>query len=225
MSVEVRKNPVRVAVGTTINPAANTAGEQIGAGQLLDWVLKGYVFTGGSVLVDAADIATVSTLADTTPILALESPLGTDIVVVPLRITCCITDDGGGTNSVSVMWTKSRLESAVRLAFTGGTALKISNNYTPNPQAVSQCTLGYTVTSAALTAEESIVLAHAMAADACITTGLIQGNDRFDYSFKNNPIILTEGAALLMDGYSGSSAGKIRPVITWAELPRAAYIA
>lgn len=223
MSVEVRKNPVRVAAGTTVNAVANTAGEQIGASQLLDWLLKGYLFTGGSVLMDATDPATVSTQADTSPTISLQSPAGTDTIVLPLRVTAGITDDGSGTSSVSLVWTKSTQQCIVKLSLSG-TDLEISNNFAPYPQVVSKCTMLHGVTSLALTAADSIVIAHAQIADAGLTTGLIQANDRFDYSFAHNPIVLTEGAALLLHGYSGSGTGRVRVVFTWAELPRDVYI-
>ena len=224
MSVEIRNTPTRVAVGVETNPAANTAGEQIVGSQILDWLLNGYIFSGGSVLMDAADIATVTTQADTTPTIVLQSPAGTEIVVVPLRVRCSLTDDGGGLSQVNLMYTKATQAPAVRLAFTGGTELKIQNSLTSNPAVTSRCTLEHTVTSAALTAADSIVIAQGEAANAALTTGLMQLTDVFEYSFASNPVVLTEGAALLLYGFSGSSAGKIRPSFTWAELPRNAYI-
>ncbi len=223
MSVEIR-TPSRVEAVVVANPTANSAREQIAANPILDWMLKGYVFTGGSVLMDATDIANVSTQADTTPTIILESPLGKDTVVIPLRIRCSQTDDGGGKSQVNLVFTKARLETAARLAFTGGTALKIQNAFSTFPAITSECTLGFGKTSAALTATDSIVIAQGEMADAGLTTGLIMLDEVFDYSFVNNPVVLTEGAALLLYGFSASGAGKIRPSITWAELPRDVYV-
>ncbi len=223
MSVEIRTTPSRVGVGAEINPVANTAGEQIAAEQILDWVLRGYVFTGGSVLVDVGDYVNVTTQADTTPTVVLQSPIGKAKVVIPLRVRCSQTDDGGGKSQVNLVFTKSRQEAATTLAFTAGTALKISNNLTTFPMVEADSTLEYTVTSAALTALDSIVTAQGEMADAGLTTGLIMLDEMFDYSFVNNPVVLTEGAALLLYGFSGSSTGKIRPSFTWAELPRDVY--
>ena len=214
MSVEIRTTPSRVGVGAEINPVANTAGEQIAAEQILDWVLRGYVFTGGSVLVDVGDYVNVTTQADTTPTVVLQSPIGKAKVVIPLRVRC---------SQVNLVFTKSRQEAATTLAFTAGTALKISNNLTTFPMVEADSTLEYTVTSAALTALDSIVTAQGEMADAGLTTGLIMLDEMFDYSFVNNPVVLTEGAALLLYGFSGSSTGKIRPSFTWAELPRDVY--
>ncbi|KKM68978.1 hypothetical protein LCGC14_1455420, partial [marine sediment metagenome] len=181
MSVEIRATPTRVAVGVEASPAANTAREQIAASQVFDWLLKGYIFSGGSVLMDASDIATVTTQADTTPTIVLQSPAGTEIVVVPLRVRCSLTDDGGGLSQLNLVYTISTQQSATKLAFTGGTELKIQNSYTANPAVTSRCTLEYTVTSAALTATDSIVIAQGEAADAALTTGFMHLSDVFDY--------------------------------------------
>lgn len=224
MAVEIRTTPARVEAGVETNAAANPAREQIAGDQLLDWMLRGYVFSGGSVLMDATDIATPTSLADTTPTVVLQSPSGTEIVVVPLRVTCVYTDDGGGLSQLNLVYTKSTQQVATKLSFTSGTDLPIQNNYTANPVVTSRCTLGYTRTSAALLATDSIVIAQGHLAHNGLTTGLIQLNEVFDYSFAGSPVILTEGAALLLYGYSGTGAGRIRPSFTWAEVPRDAYI-
>ncbi|KKM68979.1 hypothetical protein LCGC14_1455430 [marine sediment metagenome] len=224
MAVEVRTTPTRANVGDVVNPAANTAREQIAANQILDWTLRGFVFTGGAVLMDATDIASVTSIADTTPDYVLQSPLGTATVVIPLRVRCSVTNDGGGLTVFDLVYTKAKQETATALAFTSGTALKIQNNYTPNPMATSKSSLEYTVTSAALTNVDTAVIAHAHMVDAGLTTGLIQLNEVFDYSFQDSPIALTEGAALLLYTSTTGGAGKTRATFTWAELPRDVYV-
>ena len=224
MAGEVRTAPERGNAGDVVNPALNTAREQISASQYIDWLLKGYIFTSGAVLVDATDIATKTSIADTTPDYVLQSPTGTGTVVIPLRVRMSITDDGSGLCLINLVYTKSKLESATNLAFTSGTALKIQNNYTPNPMTVAKSTMEYTVTSAALTDVDCMVLAHGHMATNGLTTGLIQLNEVFDYSFRDSPIALTEGAALLMYTSSAGGAGKTRASFTWAEIPGNVYI-
>ncbi len=223
MTVEIRERPTRANAGDVINPAANTATEQIAGSQLMDWCLQGYIYTAGSVLMDATDIASVTTLADTTPTYALQSPTGTDTVVIPLKVRAVFTDDGGGISTLNLVYTKAKAESATALSFSG-TALKISNNYTPNPQATAVSTMQYTVTSGALTNVDCNVIAQAQLVDAGITTGLIQLNEVFEYSFKHNPIALVDGAALLLYTYSAGGAGRTRVTFTWAEIPGSIYI-
>lgn len=225
MSAEVRTIPTRGNAGDVVNPAANTAKEQIAASQYLDWLLRGYIFSGGSVLVDAGDVVSVTSIADTTPTYVLQSPIGSGTVVIPLRVVAVFTDDGGaGASTINLVFTKSKQEATAELAFTSGTDLKIQNNYTPNPMTTSKCALGYTRTSAALTDVDCTVIASAQLVDAALTTGLIQLNEVFDYSFRDSPIALTEGAALLVYTTSTSSAGKTRLTFTWAELPRSVYV-
>ncbi len=224
MASEVRTTPTRGNEGDVVNPAANTAKEQISASQYIDWLLRGYIFTAGSVLVDATDVASVTSVADTTPDYVLQSPTGKGTVVIPLRARCSITNDGGGLTVLDLVYTKAKLETATALAFTSGTALKISNNYTPNPMTTAKSSMEYTVTSAALTDVDCNVIAHAHMVDAGLTTGLIQLNEVFDYSFKDSPIALTEGAALLLYTSTTGGAGKTRAQFTWAELPRDVYV-
>ena len=175
------------------------------------------------MLVDGTDSTNVSTQADTTPTVVLKSPDGKDIVVVVLRVRVSQTDDGGGKSQVNLAFTNARLETATLLALTGGTALRTQNALSSFPAITSACTLEYAVTATALTAPDSIVIAQGEMADAGLTTGLIHLDAVFDYSLANHPVFLTEGAALLIYGFSGSSTGRIRASITWAELPRDAY--
>ncbi len=225
MGAKVRSAPARANAGAIIEPVANTAREQIFANQILDWTLRGYVFTAGAVLVDGTDVATKTSIADTTPDYVLQSPIGTETIVIPLRVRCSVTNDGSGLCKLDLVFTKAKNESATTLAFTSGTALKIQNNFTPNPMAVAKSTMEYTVTSAALTNVDCNVIVHGELVNAALTTGLIMLNEVFDYSFEDAPIALTEGAALLLYTSSAGGAGKTRASFTWAEIPRSVYVA
>ena len=108
MAAEVRTTPTRGNAGDVVNPAANTAKEQISASQYLDWLLRGFIFTGGAVLMDQTDIATKTTIADTTPDYVLQSPTGTGTVVIPLRVRLSITNDGGSISDIDLVSTKAK---------------------------------------------------------------------------------------------------------------------
>ena len=223
MTVKVRTTPSGAAAGVNVLPAANTAGEQIAASQIMDWGLKGYIFSAG-ILVDDSDISVVTTLAHTTPTIALQSPVGGSIVVIPLRVRCSVTAVAGGLTTLDLVYTKAKYEVAVPLALTGGTILPgIQNHFTPNPMTVRKSTCEYTVTASALTNADCNVLAHAELHDDGLTAINMHYNRIFDYEFDESPVALTDGAALLLYGYSASTASTIRPTFTWAEIPRSVY--
>ncbi|KKM68980.1 hypothetical protein LCGC14_1455440 [marine sediment metagenome] len=223
MAVKVRDAPSRAAAGVNVLPAANTAGEQIAGSQILDWAMRGYIFSAG-LLVDASDISVVTTLADTTPTIALQSPASKDLVVIPLRVHCSITAVTGGLTTFDLVYTKAAQECATVLALTGGTVMPgIQNHYVSNPITVRKSTCEFTVTATALTDVDTSILAHAEMHDNGLTAISMHMNRVFNYVF-DVPIALTEGAALLLYGYSASTASTIRPTFTWAEIPRSVYI-
>ena len=223
MTVKVRTTPSRAAAGVDVLPAANTAGEQIAASQIMDWGMKGYIFSAG-LLVDASDISVVTTLADTTPTIALQSPAGGDIIVIPLRVRCSVTAVAGGLTTLDLVYTKAARECATVLALTGGTVMPgIQNHFTPNPMAVRKSTCEFTVTATALTDVDCNVIAHAELADNGLTSATFQYISVFNYEFEESPIALTDGAALLLYGDSARTASTIRPSFIWAEIPRSVY--
>jgi len=187
---------------------------------IVRWVREGRVFTA-SQGVEAVDIATVSTEADVTPTCALQAP-SSGIAVIPLRVFIALTDDGGGLSKIDLSFTKAAAACATAMTLTG-TDLNVQNHYTTNPQEDAQATAIHGVTASALTTTDYITLAHGEAVNAALTSGLMKFSDVFDYQF-NYPLILVEKAALLIHGYSGTSAGAIVPVITWAEVPIAELV-
>lgn len=215
--------PTRASNGDVLNPRANNAREQIFGGQLLDWVLRGWVFSVGLLSDDATNIATVTTLADTTPTLALQSPAGGDTIVIPLRVTLVIaSNDGGGLSTWDIVYTKAAAACATKLALSAGTTLTgVINRLTSNPAITPKATIQHTVTASALTVVDSIVIAHKEIPDASLTAATFQ-DSTLDYKF-SEPLCLTEGAALLVYGYTGTGAAMLRPSITWAEIPSSIY--
>ena len=179
------------------------------------WAREGRLFTASQGL-EATDIPTVTTEAETTPICSVQSP-SAGIAVIPLRVYAALTNDGGGLTTIDLAFTKAAAACATALTLSG-TTLNIQNHYTKNPQAGTQATALYTVTASALLTSDYITLAHGHAADAALTTGLIQINEVFDYEF-TFPLMLVESAALLLYGYTASGAGNIAVSITWAEVP------
>lgn len=225
MTVKVRGAPSRAAAGVSVLPAANTAGEQIAAGQIMDWAMRGYIFSAG-ILVDAAsDISVVTTLANTTPTVALQAPASKEIVVIPLRVRVSVTAVAGGLTTLDLVYTKAAQECATVLALTGGTVMPgIQNHYMSNPVKIRKSTCEYGVTATTLTNVDCTVIAHGEMHDNGLTSVEMHLNRIFDYDFTESPIALTEGAALLLYGYSASTASEIRPSFTWAEIPRSVYI-
>ena len=214
--------PTRASAGDVINSRANNAREQIFSSQVTDWMLRGWVFSVGLLVDDTTNIATKTTLADTTPTVVLQSPAGSDLIVVPLRVTCDIVDDGGGLSTLDLVYTKAARACATVLALSGGTTLTgVINHLTTNPLVTPKATVQHTVTASALTVVDSIVIAHKEYPDAGLTAATFQ-NPTFDYVF-SEPIGLTEGAALLFYAVTASSAGEIRPCITWVEIPASVY--
>ncbi len=220
MSVQVTA-PTRVSSGIIVEPRANNAGEQILASQVLDWTLRGWVFSASQGL-EASDIASTASVDDFYPIASLQSPLGGGTVVVPLRCWFSLTNDGAGLGTVDLLFTKAVKQCATTLAITG-TTLNIQNHFTPNPQFASKATALKTVTCTALTTVDYITLAHQHYADAALTTSLVVPN--FDYQFNNNPIALVEGAALLLYFYNATTTDANAIVtFTWAEIPSSIYV-
>lgn len=221
MSVEIGA-PTRVSAGSVINPRANEAREQIFGSQIIDWVARGYVFSFGLLSDDATNIATATTLADTTPTVSLQSPSGGDIIVVPLRVTASFPQTADGSlATLDLVYTKAAKECLTSMTL-GGTALTgIINRLTSNPSATTKCTLLRTVTASALTVVDSIVIAHKELPAAFLTAATFAAPE-FDYVFEH-PLFLVEGAALLIYAYSAGTAGEVRPSITWAELPASIY--
>lgn len=223
MAVKVRSAPSAVAAGVNIDPAANTAGEQIITGQVMDWAMKGYVYSAG-ILVDDSDISVVTTLDDLTPTVALQSPVGGDYIVLPLRVNCNVTAITGGLTTLDLVFTKAAAECATTLTLTGSAMPGTHNHYTPNPTSIRKSTCIYTVSASALTNVDTAILAHGnLVADGLAAASMMQLSHVFDYSFEDSPIALTDGAALLLYGYSASTANTIRVSFTWVEIPRNVY--
>ncbi len=222
MVVKARVTPSPAAAGIVADPAANTAGEQIAATQIIDWGLKGYIFSTG-ILVDDSDISVVTTLADTTPTVSLQSPTGGAIIVIPLRVRCSITAEDGGLTTLDLVYTKAAQECATPLTLSGTTMAGITNHFTPVSRIVRKSTCLFTVTASALLDADCNVIAHGHMHNDGLTAINMHFNRAFDYDFTDSPIALTDGAALLLYGYSASTASTIRPSFTWAEIPRNAY--
>jgi len=222
MSVRVG-SPSRSSIGDVINPRANEAREQISGSQIMDWVLRGYVFSAGLLVDDGTNIASVTTLADTTPIVSLQSPTGGDTIVVPLKVHMAITeDDGGGLSQFDIAYTKAAADCATTMSLTGTAVTGVINHLTRSPAISTKCTLLSTVTVSALTVVDSIVIAHKEIADAILTAATFLVDPVLNYEFKA-PMALMEGAALLLYAYTGTGAAEVRYSITWAEIPASVY--
>ncbi len=216
--------PARASVGTTVNPRLNEAREQISGRQIMDWVLRGYVFSCGLLVDDGTNIVSVVTLADTTPLVSLQSPIGGDTIVVPLAVHISMTEgDGGGLSQYDIAYTKAASDCATALTLSGTAMTGVINHLTRSPALTTKSTLLSTVTASALTVVDSIVLAHKEVAAAVLTAATFLVDPVLNYDFTSAPIGLTEGAALLLYIYTATPGAEIRPSITWAEIPASVY--
>ena len=223
MSAEV-SGPARASVGSILNPRANEAGEQISAEQLMDWVLRGYVFSYGLLVDDGTNVPSVTTLADTTPIVSLQSPTGGDTIVVPLRVHMgLVAEDSGGLTQFDIAYTKAAKDCATTLVLTGTTATGVINHLSRSPALSANSTVLSTVTASALTVLDSIVIAHKEINAAILTAATFAVDPVLNYDFIDHPMALMEGAALLLYAYTASTACEVRPSITWAEIPASIY--
>ncbi len=222
MSAEVNA-PTRASIGSVVDPRANEAKEGISGSQVMDWMLRGYIFSNGLLIDDGTNIASVTTLADTTPILSLQSPIGGGTIVVPLKVHISITeDDGTAESQFDIVYTKAAKDCATRLSLSGTAVTGVINHFTRSPAIATKSTLLSTVTASALTVVDSIVIAHKEVAAAVLTAATFNVDPVLNYEFKT-PICLMEGAALLIYAFTGTGAAEIRPSLTWAELPADIY--
>ncbi len=223
MSVVIEA-PARASAGSVINPRANEAREQISGSQVMDWMLRGYIFSYGLLVDDGTNIASVTTLADTTPLVSLQSPIGGDTIVVPLKVHMGVhADDGGGLSQFDIAYTKAASDCLTAMTLSGTAVTGVVNHLTRSPAIATTSTLLSTVTVSALTVVDSIVLAHKEITDGVLTAASFDVDPKLDYDFTIAPIGLTEGAALLLYAFTAGGAAKIRPSITWAEIPASVY--
>ncbi len=220
MSVQVSA-PARASSGDIINPRANEAKEQIFSGQVMDWVLRGWVYSFGLLSDDTTNVASATTLADTTPTIALQSPAGGDTIVVPLRVQVTAVSADGGLVTTDICYTKAAAGCATAMTLSGTSMTGLLNHLTKNPMDSPKSTVKRTVTASALTVVDSIVIAHQELPAAYLTAATF-ADPTFDYIF-TEPLCLVEGAALLLYCYSAGTAGEVRPSITWAEIPSSVY--
>jgi hypothetical protein len=208
------QNSSQVAQAALVNGAR----EIVTSSNLLRWAKAGKLFTASQGL-EATDVDSVTTEADTTPTYALVSPKNADIFVIPIEVRLALTSDGGGLSTFDVSFTKAAAQCATALVVTG-TTLNIQNHLTVSGMATPQSSCLYTCTASALLTTDYITVAHQHVVDAALTTGLPLPGAGTEYAVDllKKCIILTQGAALLVHTYTASSAGKTVPVITWAEL-------
>lgn len=224
MSVEISA-PARASIGNVINPRANEAREQVFSAQVMDWVLRGWVFSLGLLVDDTTNIVAMTTLADTTPLVSLQSPAGGDTIVVPILAGMYITEeDGGGLSQLDIAYTKAAEECATNLTLSGTAMTGVINHLTTYPSKRTKCTVLSTVTASALTVVDSIVLAHKEIANAILTAATFMVDPKLEYDFSKAPIALIEGGALLLYAYTATTGAEIRPSITWAEIPADKYL-
>lgn len=196
----------------------NGARELYTSSNILRWAKAGKLFTASQGL-EATDVDSATTEADTTPTYSLQAPSSSSKYVVPIRVRLALTNDGGGLSTFDVSYTKAAAQCATKLTLSG-TALNIQNHLTTNPMVTGLATALHTVTASALLTTDYITVAHQHAVDAALTTGLPLPGAGLEWvvDLLDMGIVLTQSAALLIHTYTASSAGKTVPVITWAEL-------
>ncbi len=224
MSVQARSDPQPTSAGNIINAAANLAGEQISADQILQWTMEGKVFTA-AIPVETASQAVPATLADITPEAALTADNDGNKFVIPISTTVSWDKaNGSAVHQAKLVHVRPRTALATVNTITG-TGMTITNNRsdlfgTETARAI------YGGTSAAVAATEFVEL---------VTWGTYTGHGESTNAFfgsltktynhlrEGAPTILHSGASLFVYAWEGNGAALARYVFTWVELDTSTY--
>ena len=223
MVVKTRSVAERTGAGLEPFGAANLAGEQIFADQLLQWTLEGKCFTG-SIEYEVDSDAGSTDHSDEVHDYVLQSDTPGTKLIVPISTEICMKTTGDTTIDVSMEFNRPTNDTATLKAITVGTAMRVHNNR-GDGYGTHTAIAAYNCTCTALTGTEMVEIASwACAGNAMAATSL----SIFDHSytinhFRNAPIILQKGAALSLHAW-GSTAPVYRVSFQWAELDSATYL-
>ena len=191
---------------------------------LFKWLMQGKIFEAGYGLEDTA-VDSEATVADITATFSLQSPVASDLLIIPIILKLMQTDDGGALTVFQVSFTKPAALCATALTLTGTALTSKHNMYRTNPPSkVQQATALSTVTVSALIAADYISYHRGLVADANLTTGLVSMGSgpsnvqAWNFLKDGAPHMMTSGAAMLVDSSTASSRAKYTAYMQWAEV-------
>ena len=216
------------------NPQAggvNGKRDVIVAPNYMRWLAEGKIFEAGFGAEDTAADSQAS-LDETKVTFALQSPEADEPIVVPICLKLMCTADGGALSNFQVMFTKpARLCATVNALSTTRAMTSIHNMFRRNPPVASPKAGAYygqattfDITSTALLAADYVSYHFGHVIDAALTTGLVapgEGPSNVQtFRFLNDgiPHLLTQGAAMLVYVYTGTSDSTWFPYVQWAEV-------
>jgi len=195
------------------------------------WLMEGKVFEAGFGAESTAADSQASLVA-TTATFALQSPEGDSPIVVPICLKLMCTADGGALSKFQVLFTKAAKECATKLALSTTRDLYSKHSlYRKSSPAKEQAAKAYfgqattfDITVSALVAAEYVAYHLGHVIDAVLTTGLVALGEgpsnvqTFRFLKDGVPHLLTQGAAMLVYIYTGTSDSTWFPYMQWAEL-------
>lgn len=192
---------------------------------LFRWLMEGKVFEAGYGLEDSA-IDCESSVEDITATFSLQAPAASSLLVVPILLKLCMTDDGGtDSNEMQVSFTKPAALCVVALTLSGTALTSKHCMYRTNPpMQEQQATALATVTVSILQASDYISYHRGVTSNDILTTGLVALGEgpsnvhTFRFMDEGVPHIMTSGAAMLVGIANATTDSKWTAYMQWAEL-------
>jgi hypothetical protein len=207
-----------------------SARDVVSSSNLLKWLAQGKIFEAGAGVEDTASDSQAA-LDDTKATFALQSPAGTNTLVIPLTLKLMMVADGGALTAIDVAFTKAAGLCATVNTLSGRAMTSIHCMFQTNPtkntpkaSALYGVATTFQLTSAALVAADYVLYDHRHIIDAAISTGLpVAGTGPTNvqtYNFLQDgvPHILSAGAAMLVYINTGTSDSTFQPYMQWAEV-------
>jgi len=187
--------------------------------------MEGKVFEAGYGLEDSA-ITCEGAVDDVNVAYSLQAPAGTDLLIIPILLKICITDDGGQLTTFQLMFTKPAGLCATTLVLTPGTALTSKHClYQTNPKKAEQkATTLSALTSSALVAADYVSYHRGHVITNVLTSGLVAMGEgpsnvhTFRFLKEGAPHIMTSGAAMLVHVNSADTDSATTCYMQWAEV-------
>lgn len=188
------------------------------------WLAQGKIFEAGLGPEDTP-VDSEAALADITATFSLQSPSAAKPLVIPLFVKFMMIADGGALSNFQLAFTKPAALCATALTLSGTALTSKHSLYRTNPKQTEQTAEALsTVTVSVLVAADYISYHFSHLIDSVLTSGLVAlgsgPSNVHDLRFLQDglPHIMTAGAAMLMNCYTGTSDSTWFPYIQWAEL-------
>ena len=190
---------------------------------LWKWAAQGKVFEAGMGMEDTA-VSTLAAIADITASCSLQAPTASTTLVIPILLAVSLTVDGNALTELSVSFTKPSGLTGTALTLSGTALTSKHCVYQTNPAKTAQTATALSaVTVSVLVAADYVEYQRKIAIDAVLTTGLVAMGGpsnvaTINFLQEGAPHIMTSGAAMLVTVKNGTTDGKFKPYIQWAEV-------